>query len=741
MKKEPISVAALLRQKADQQLKAQTQDDAAPLSDIENLRLVHELEVHQIELEMQNEELLLAKYLAEDATQKVVNIYDFAPSGYLSLSREGNIIELNFSAAALLGKERGNLKNKRFGLFVSHESGAAYNLFLETIFESKDKPLCEISLVSNGNEPTYVYLKGIYSEADDKCLVTMFDITERKLAEAALCISEQDLKEAQRLARIGSWDWNALTDKIRWSEEYYHIYDLDPSQQPPGYEEHLKLYTPESAARLNEAVKKNMETGEPYELELELANSDNPYRWVTARSETKRDETGKIIGLRGTAQDITERKRAEKVLKESEYFFKESQRAAFIGSYKTDFIKGYWESSEILDQIFGIDLNYVRSVAGWLDIVHPDDRERMNTYLLEEVIAKRQPFNMEYRIIRKDDRETKWVNGFGTVDFDTEGNIISMIGTIQDTTERKQAEEKLQASELKFRTIADYTFDWEYWLGVDNRLIYISPSSLRTSGYTSEEITVNPELLSSMVHPDDFHIYNHHFEEVYAPSSKQDYCEAEFRIITKEGAIRNIHHICRPVFDHDNNFLGRRVSNRDITERKQAEQQLQQASESWSKTFDAIQDGIILLDQNQNILASNQAFLDFVGKTKQQIIGLRCYETVHGTQCPHINCPYVKLAVSKKRETTEMELKGIACQVMVDPIIDSENNLIGAVHIITDISQRKKAEKSVQDKIAELQRFFDVTIGRELKMIELKQEINELARQLGEEEDRYIIVD
>ena len=141
---------------------------------------------------------------------------------------------------------------------------------------------------------------------------------ERNRAEEALRKREKELKEAQRLARIGSWDWDATTDTISWSEEYYRIYGFDPAQRPPGYVDHLRAYTPESATRLDAAVKINMETGEPYELDLELAHTEGGPRWITARSETKRDAQGRIIGLRGTAQDVTGIKRAETALRESE---------------------------------------------------------------------------------------------------------------------------------------------------------------------------------------------------------------------------------------------------------------------------------------------------------------------------------------------------------------------------------------------------------------------------------------
>jgi len=139
---------------------------------------------------------------------------------------------------------------------------------------------------------------------------------------------------------------------------------------------------------------------------------------------------------------LSARQKAEEALRESEYFFKESQRAAFIGSYETDFTTGFWKSSEILDQIFGIDKNYDRCVQGWLEIVHPDDREMMDRYLREEVIAKRKPFDREYRIKRKSDGEIRWVNGLGEVSFDNRGNVISLIGTIQDITDQKRIQEE-----------------------------------------------------------------------------------------------------------------------------------------------------------------------------------------------------------------------------------------------------------------------------------------------------------
>lgn len=152
----------------------------------------------------------------------------------------------------------------------------------------------------------------------DEVIVTFVDISGRKQTEAALLAShetlrkrEVELNEAQRLAHIGSWDWDAVRDTIWWSAEYYRIYGIDPSQTPPNYQEHLKAYTPESAARLDAAVQKSMSSGEPYEVDLELAQPTAATRWIVARCEVKKAGDGKIIGLRGTAQNITEQKLSE----------------------------------------------------------------------------------------------------------------------------------------------------------------------------------------------------------------------------------------------------------------------------------------------------------------------------------------------------------------------------------------------------------------------------------------------
>jgi PAS domain S-box-containing protein len=131
---------------------------------------------------------------------------------------------------------------------------------------------------------------------------------------------------------------------------------------------------------------------------------------------------------------------------------------------------------------------------------------------------------------------------------------------------------------------------------------------------------------------------------------------------------------------------------------QQAQEKLKQASEHWSKTFDAMHDGIFLLDQDRKILECNSSFLDFVGKKHQdEVIGLACWELLDNSLCDEDKCPFISVQKNGKRETSELKSGKCDYAVTVDPLFDAENNMVGAVHIISDITQRKNVEQLMRE--------------------------------------------
>lgn len=205
-KHKNLSEAAFLRQKAEAQLLEKYSVESSAFAGIsgqnddgcnnaDTLKLIHELEVHQIELEMQNEELIQAL----DRSATAMALFDFAPIGYFILDQEGNICQLNLNGATILGKSRSVLVNKNFKQFVTKDTLPVFIDFLSDIFATNSKHTCELRLFIQGNPSIFVDIEGIISDDEHQCLLTLSDITERKQKELELISAKEKAEESDRL--------------------------------------------------------------------------------------------------------------------------------------------------------------------------------------------------------------------------------------------------------------------------------------------------------------------------------------------------------------------------------------------------------------------------------------------------------------------------------------------------------------------------------------------------------------
>jgi PAS domain-containing protein len=167
----------LLRRNAEELLKKKQFKMNLSAVETDAVKLLHELQVHQIELEMQNEELIQANETAETALRKYTMLYDFAPMGYFTLDSLGNINELNFTGAEMLGDKRFSLVNSNFKLFVAEESQSVFDRFFSKVYSNDSKESCEIILGYNGNPSCRVYMEGIVTGDDKQCLLSVVDIS------------------------------------------------------------------------------------------------------------------------------------------------------------------------------------------------------------------------------------------------------------------------------------------------------------------------------------------------------------------------------------------------------------------------------------------------------------------------------------------------------------------------------------------------------------------------------------
>ncbi|MEN6586071.1 MAG: PAS domain-containing protein [Sulfuricella sp.] len=266
---------------------------------------------------------------------------------------------------------------------------------------------------------------------------------------------------------------------------------------------------------------------------------------------------------------LVEQERTLTELVRSEAQLRESQRLAHLGSWELDLVDNKLAWSDEIFSMFEIDpARFGASYDAFLNTIHPDDRDRVNK-AYSDSLASHSPYDIVHRLLMPDGR-VKFVHERCETFYGPAGKPLRSVGTVQDITETKRAEVALRESEDRFRTMADYTYDWEYWQGPNQEMWYVTPSCERVTGYSQEEFIADPGLVYSIIHPDDRHLMDEHVHD----STYQDSATVDFRIVRKDGEIRWLAHACRAVHWHDEKFMGRRASNRDITDRKRLEMEL-----------------------------------------------------------------------------------------------------------------------------------------------------------------------
>jgi PAS domain S-box-containing protein len=302
--------AAELRRRAEKELKAKTPEAGFSRTDEENRRLLHELQVHQIELEMQNAELHQARDEEEKVRERYVDLYDFAPVGYLTLDREGTIQAANLTVTGLLGTERARLIGRRFEKYVADEARSAFTAFLRKVFDSRAKDVCEVPLLKEGPHPLFVQIEAVADAAGQECRVAVIDITERRWGDDRVRRSENQLAEAQKLAHFGNWQWDAVADTITGSDEFYRIFGRHFS----SYEGFIELVHPDARDRVNMAVKETLDRQSPYNIHYRIVHPGGAVRIIHAQGEAVTDGTGRVVRMVGTAQDVTVQRQLEEKL-------------------------------------------------------------------------------------------------------------------------------------------------------------------------------------------------------------------------------------------------------------------------------------------------------------------------------------------------------------------------------------------------------------------------------------------
>ena len=337
-------------------------------------------------------------------------------------------------------------------------------------------------------------------------------------------------------------------------------------------------------------------------IDFRIRRRDGEIRWIAHACRPVYAAGGQFLGRRVSNRDITERKQAEEALQRADERLNEAQQIAQIGSWELDLVANTLAWSDETFRIFEIDpAKFDASYEAFLALIEPEERERVNL-AYTAAVKNRLPYDLIHRLLMPDG-SVKYVHEHCRTFYDdADGKPLRSFGTVQDVTLRVLTEESIRESEERYRTIADYTYDWEYWQGTQSEFLYISPSCQRVTGYTQADFISNPNLVYDIIHPEDRSVMDAHIADI----RHEDEGSLDFRIVRKDGGIRWIAHGCRAVYAKDGRFLGRRASNRDITDRKSVEEQVQQLA--YFDTLTGLPNRRLLFDRLDRALTQAKRF-------------------------------------------------------------------------------------------------------------------------------------
>jgi PAS domain S-box-containing protein len=715
---------AELRRKAEAQLKKKVvrlreQSGGDPE------RVLAELQVHQIELEMQNEALRRVQYELEESRQKYSDLYDFAPIGYFTFDTHGHVTEANLTGCQMLGVEKKNLIKKPFYLFVDKDSQNAFYLHRRAALNPGLGQTCEITLVSRDGHRFEARLDTIPVINDGENVigsrVAVIDITEQKHAVEALGESEERYRtffeQSLDAVLLSSPDGRIEAANAAACQMFRMSAD---ELRKAGRSGIVDKSDPQIARFLEERAQAGQFRGE-----LNFIRKDGT---VFPGEISSALFTG-AGGLARTAmiiRDMTERKKAEEAIRQSGekfhgLFTTMSEAFVLFELIRDDAGKvvdcRMLDANPALEEMTGLRPADIigRTI---MEVFPKTDKFWFDAYGKVETTGKPKSFE---RLFKPLDRF------FHTSIYNPSPGKVAVVFT--DITERKKDEQALRRSEQRLRlaqtSAGAGVWDWDM---ATSKLEW-SEELFALFGLDPAKHEASFETWRSILHPDDKRIAEERIERTIKSHAPH---KSEYRIVLESGRVRWISSLGDTIYDDQGKPQRMSGICLDVTERKKAEEAMRREAQILAQVHDCV----VTTDLQGNITLWNRGAERVFGYSADEALGQNISLVYFDEDLPILSDGII--APMLERSENELEVRcrhksgrEVFLHLSLSVLHDENGSLIELIGYSLDITERKKAEEALCQSNEELNRFNRAAVGRELRMIELKKEVNELYSQSG----------
>lgn len=671
-----------------------------------------------------NTEQMEVARLIRESEEKYRSLVERANDGIVIL-QDGNVKFINQMMANILGYEVDEILNSPFvnylaesekekirEFYLKRQAGENLPQIYESMLVRKDGSLKPVEfnngiITYNGQIATQTYIR---------------DITERKAAEKALVESEQRYALAVEGVNEGIFDWNLETNEVYFSNNYKAILGLTPEEmndELPEWESRIHPDDKERVLRANQEYINGQVSY--YNPEYRLRHSDGDYRWILSRGVCLRDGNGKAYRLAGSHMDITERRKSEEKLRESEARYRSIFNTAADAIFLIDKASGaIVEVNQPAVRIYGYTMNEMLTMNIGQLADEPDDTV--------EVLNADNRFHHvpQRRSIRKDGEVVLVEISASYIEMESRPYIIAIV---HDITQRKRAEQALRESETKFREITDLLPQLIYELDNNGLITFLNRTGKEMFGITEADIRKGLQA-SSMVVPEQRPRLLANFTEVM--NLKYGDLENEYRGLRADGSEFPILIYGSAVL-RDGKVAGNRGIVIDITDRKNAEEELRRVNERLTLHFRQTPLAYIEWNEHLEVTDWNPAAESIFGYTRDEVMGKHAFKLIVPEK---VQAEISRLSESilnqtgGQRNTNENITKqglSIICNWYNTPLKDHTGRVIGLASLVQDITEQKMLEAELEKYVTVLEKnYSESKIKVQTYSVELEKRKNEL---------------